>query len=78
MHKAKIDVPVLILFFNRPALLEKVFDAVKRARPSKLYLFQDGARAGRPDDVENIQKIFGVLLLATGLREVFYRPRKAK
>ena len=29
-------------------------------------------------DVENIQKIFGVLLLATGLREVFYRQRKAK
>ena len=29
-------------------------------------------------DVENIKKIFSVLLLATGLREVFYRQRKAK
>ena len=56
MHKAKIDVAVLILFFNRPKLLEKVFEQVKMARPSKLYLFQDGARDGRPDDVENIQK----------------------
>ena len=56
MQKAKIDIPVLILFFNRPHLLEKVFEQVKLARPSKLYLFQDGARAGRPDDIENVQK----------------------
>lgn len=56
MEKAKIDIPVLILFFNRPALLQKVFEQVKAARPSKLYLFQDGARPGRPDDVVNVQK----------------------
>ena len=56
MYPSKIDIPVLILFFNRPALLAEVFEAVKMARPSKLYLFQDGAREGRPDDVENIQK----------------------
>ena len=56
MEKAKIDVAVLILFFNRPKLLERVFEQVKLARPSKLYLFQDGARTNRPDDVENIEK----------------------
>lgn len=55
-HKSKIDVAVLILFFNRPLLLEKVFEQVKIARPSRLYLFQDGAREGRPDDIENVQK----------------------
>ncbi len=56
MQKSKIDVAVLILFFNRPKLLEKVFEQVKIARPSKLYLFQDGAREGRLDDVENVNK----------------------
>lgn len=56
MNSSKIDVAVLILFFNRPALLEKVFEQVRIARPSKLYLFQDGAREGRADDIENIQK----------------------
>lgn len=56
MYKSKIDVPVLILFFNRPKLLAKVFEQVKIARPSKLYLFQDGARSGREDDIENVQK----------------------
>ena len=49
-----VDVPVLILFFNRPSTLEQVFAAVKEARPSVLLLAQDGARADRPDDVEKI------------------------
>ena len=56
MESAKIDIAVLILFFNRPTMLKKVFEQVKMAKPSKLYLFQDGARDGRPDDVENIEK----------------------
>lgn len=29
-------------------------------------------------DVDAIRKLFGVLLLITGIRELFYRPRKAK
>lgn len=29
-------------------------------------------------DIALIKKLFGALLLATGLRELFYRPRKAK
>lgn len=56
MKESKIDIAVLILFFNRPALLEKVFEQVRLARPSRLYLFQDGAREGRADDIVNIQK----------------------
>ena len=52
----KIDVAVLIIFFCRNEQLEKVFAEVKKARPSRLYLYQDGARANRPDDVEGIEK----------------------
>lgn len=29
-------------------------------------------------DVEKMKKIFGILLLITGIRELFYRPRKFK
>lgn len=43
-HPAKIDIAVLILFFNRPECLRKVFAEVKRARPSRLFLYQDGPR----------------------------------
>lgn len=56
MDDYKIDVPVLILFFCRDEHLKKVFEAVKKARPSKLYLYQDGARPGRPDDKEGIYR----------------------
>ena len=56
MHKSKIDIPVLIIFFCRDKQLKKVFDSVKQARPSKLYLYQDGARPERQDDVDGIDK----------------------
>ena len=42
-----IDVAVLILFFNRPDHLKRVFDEVRRARPSRLFLYQDGPRGER-------------------------------
>lgn len=56
MKPAAIDIPVLFLFFARPKTTQKVFDAIRQARPSKLYLYQDGAREGRPDDVAHIQE----------------------
>lgn len=51
-----IDIPVLLIFFCRHEQFQKVFEAVKKARPSKLYLYQDGARENRPDDLIGIQK----------------------
>lgn len=47
MKSALVDVPVLILFFNRPQQLSQVFEQVKKARPSRLFLYQDGARNER-------------------------------
>ena len=40
-----VDIPVLILFFNRPPQLSQVFGQVKKARPSRLFLYQDGPRS---------------------------------
>lgn len=45
MKKALVDVAVLILFFNRPNQLSQVFEQVKKARPSRLFLYQDGPRS---------------------------------
>ncbi|MBQ7181882.1 MAG: hemolysin activation protein [Bacteroidaceae bacterium] len=44
MKPALVDVPVLILFFNRPEQLSQVFQQVREARPTKLFLYQDGPR----------------------------------
>lgn len=51
MEKAQIDVAVLILFFNNPGRLKQVFEQVKKAKPAKLFLYQDGPREGKHDEV---------------------------
>lgn len=56
MKTSLIDVPVLLIFFTRVEQTAKVFEEIKKARPSKLYLYQDGGREGRADDIINIQK----------------------
>ncbi len=45
MSTAKIDISVLILFFNRPERLAEVFAQVKKACPARLFLYQDGPRS---------------------------------
>ena len=56
MKPFKTDIAVAMIFFNRPDTLKTVFESVREAQPSKLYLIQDGARANRPKDVENVAK----------------------
>ncbi len=48
-----MDISVLIIFFNRPSTLSRVFEAVKQARPARLFLYQDGPRSSR--DVPGIE-----------------------
>ena len=43
------DISVLMLFFNRPDHFSKVWTEVKKARPARLFLYQDGPREGRDD-----------------------------
>jgi hypothetical protein len=43
---------LLFLVFNRPEPTARVFEAIRRARPSRLYVAADGARAGRPEEAE--------------------------
>lgn len=38
------QVPVALIFFNRPDTFERVFEKVREAKPKKLYLIQDGPR----------------------------------
>lgn len=38
---------VLFLVFNRPDVTCKVFDRIKEARPSRLYIAADGPRANK-------------------------------
>ncbi len=54
MKEAKIDIAVLLIFFARPKQFEQVFAVIKEAKPSRLYLYQDGPRKGRSEDMAGI------------------------
>ena len=56
MKNYKTDVAVLMLFFTRTTITKHTFAQICKARPSKLFLYQDGPRKGRIDDVEKIQE----------------------
>jgi hypothetical protein len=42
----------LFLIFNRPKTTQQVFDAIRKARPSKLYVAADGPRKNRAGEKE--------------------------
>jgi hypothetical protein len=55
-------IPVLFLVFNRPDQTFKVFEAIRRARPPRLYIAADGARPNQSDEAqkcEEVRKIVG-------------------
>ena len=56
MKPFKTDVAVLLLFFTRTQHTKITFAQICKARPSKLFLYQDGPREGREDDKKNIQE----------------------
>ena len=42
--------PVLLLVFNRPAVVRQLVSAIRPHRPSRVYVAAHGPRAARPDD----------------------------
>ncbi len=42
--------PVLLVIFNRPAVVAQLIDELRRARPHRLFVAADGPRAGQPAD----------------------------
>lgn len=55
MENWKIDVAVLLIFFKRDEQFVKTFEAVRKARPRTLLLWQDGPRENS-NDMEGILK----------------------
>jgi hypothetical protein len=68
-----IDIPVLLIFFTRPEPLQKVFEQIKLARPSKLYLYQDGPRKSNIGDIVNIEKCRRIVEEIDWDCQVFYK-----
>lgn len=49
--------PVLFLVFNRPEKTQKVFDIVKKVKPTKLYVAADAPRKNNPSDILLCEKV---------------------
>ncbi|HVI44788.1 MAG TPA: hypothetical protein VM802_07955 [Chitinophaga sp.] len=47
-----LDTPVLFLVFNRPAVTQTVFEAIRRQRPRRLFLAADGPRSHVPGEAQ--------------------------
>ncbi|MEO1701539.1 MAG: nucleotide-diphospho-sugar transferase [Pseudomonadota bacterium] len=54
---APLETPVLFLIFNRPDTTAKVFEAIRKARPPRLYVAADGAREDRDGESERVADV---------------------
>ena len=52
---SSLNTPVLFLIFNRPETTEKVFSAIRKAEPPRLYVAADGPRPDYPNDSESCE-----------------------
>ena len=57
----QVKTPVIMSIFHRPEWIKQVFDQVAKARPSKLFLFADGARENRPQEKKACQEALNVV-----------------
>ena len=48
---------VLLLAFNRPDTTLKVFEAIRKAKPPRLYVSCDGPRKGREGEAERVARV---------------------
>lgn len=52
MPSSNLKTPVVLIIFKRPHTTLKVFEAIRKAKPKKLFLIADGPRIDNPDEVE--------------------------
>ena len=51
------NIPILLIAFNRPEHTRRTIDALRVQAPPVVFVFQDGPRAKRPDDIENCKLV---------------------
>lgn len=52
---------VLLIAFNRPDTTHRVFDAIKAAKPSRLYFAADGPRPHKPGEAELCEQVRSIV-----------------
>jgi hypothetical protein len=65
--------PVLLIVFNRPSTTHNVFEAIRKAKPTKLYIFADGPRFGNIEDTYKCDLVKEIVKNVDWNCEVHYR-----
>lgn len=52
----KLNIPVAFIVFNRPDTTIRVFEKIREAKPPKLYIIADAARANKEGEEEKVQE----------------------
>ena len=50
------DIPIVYIVFNRPDHVIRTFEAIRKARPRRLYIISDGPRDDRIGEEEQVRK----------------------
>ncbi|MCC5665177.1 glycosyltransferase family 2 protein [Nostoc sp. CHAB 5784] len=50
-----MQTPVTFIIFKRPQITEKVFEAIRQAKPTKLFVIADGPRTDRENEAEKCE-----------------------
>ncbi|MBP1464246.1 hypothetical protein EYB53_000860 [Candidatus Chloroploca sp. M-50] len=45
-----LTTPVVLIIFNRPELVQQVWQVLRAVRPSRLFIIADGPRLDHPED----------------------------
>lgn len=61
MKRTSPETPVLFTVFNRPACTRRVFEAIRRAAPRRLFIACDGPRPERPEEAPLVSQVRGIV-----------------
>lgn len=56
-QQEQLQIPVLLMGFNRPENTKKVIESIRQAKPTRVYVSCDGPREGRQDDAEKVTAV---------------------
>jgi len=71
MQTEVLQTPVALFVFKRPETTRRVFEAISKARPAKLFLIADGPRPGRDGEEEVCSQVRDIVSCVDWQCEVF-------
>ena len=72
-NKFKVDVPVLLVGFNRPDIIQQSVENLSHYALQKLYVAIDGPRAGNKDDDEKVAEVRKIVKGINYCPNVYYK-----